>query len=222
MDGIARQELLAINAPRDRIVVAGQPFLEKRAREIKSGVIKKNLDKRLQVMFLSQPLHILPEAKQIGYDEFMVLGCVSEALNKISTEGGKRPRLIIRLHPREKKTHFLNYMRSLKTDFEWEFDLDKSPDKTIMSSHFIVGISSMLLIEASLAGKRVISVQPRLKSEDQFMFSRMKYCPLARCPKDLIIFLSGGAVRKHDLKLDKFIRNNQGSCNRILDLAIAL
>ena len=225
IDKMARRELINCKVPAERIEITGQPFLEKRIKDFSSSRISRKTGlEELNVMFISQPLHEMPGAKKWGYDEFKALGCIAEALNSLVGFDGLEPNLIIRTHPREKYKEIKNYMESLDLKFKWDFDKESNPDKTIARSSFVLGMSSMLLIEAALAGKTVASVQPGLASLDPFPFSRLGYCEKignSQVLEEYIVEKMEKRNKKCTKALNEFTRINLNSCERIIRILLS-
>ncbi len=220
MDEMAKKGLIKCNAPAECIEITGQPFLERRIKDFSSGRISGETgSKGLNIMFISQPLHKMPSARECGYDEFKVLDCIKEALNSLVEINGFRPNLIIRTHPRESNRDLKVYLDFSDIKFKWSFDKENNPDKTIAKCQFILGMSSMLLIEAALANKSVVSIQPGLVSEDPFPLSRLGYCKRIGKPdvlKEYIVEKMEKRNKKGTKVSNEFIRDNLNSCERIV------
>lgn len=220
MDEMAKKELINCNAPAECIEITGQPFLERRMKDFSNSRIsgKAGLN-RLNIMFISQPLHESPSVKKLGYDEFSVLDCMVEALNSLVEFDGLQPNLIIRPHPRENSKDLKARLDSSDIKFKWSFDKEDNPDKTIGKCQFIFGISSMLLIEAVLANKTVVSIQPGLVSEDLFPLSRLGYCNRIGKPdvlREYIVEKMAKIDQKPVKASREFIKSNLNSCKIIV------
>jgi len=72
-----------------------------------------------------------------------------------------RPYLVLRLHPKDKLEYFEKYRESF--DFVSHGGL---PLELIYISDLVVGLTSMLLMEAALLGKTTLSIIPRPKEKD--------------------------------------------------------
>jgi len=225
MDEMSKKGLINCNAPAKCIEITGQPFLERRQKDFSSKRIPvKTGLKGLNIMFLSQPLHNSPSVKKLGYDEFNVLDCIVEVLNSLAEFDGLLPNLVIRAHPRENRGDLKAHLDFSNIKFKWSFDKENNPDKTIARCQFILGISSTLLIEAALANKTVVSIQPELASEDPFPMSRLGYCKRIDKPDVLKKYIlervtKGG--QKHDKVLKNFVRANLNSCKRIVRVLLS-
>jgi len=71
--------------------------------------------------------------------------------------------LVLRLHPKDVPSDFLAY----KEEFDY-FSQKEDPLETVYASDIVVGMTSMLLCEASLLGKTIISLVPTIKEKDYF------------------------------------------------------
>jgi len=227
IDKTACDGLVSCGAPRRNIEITGQPFLERRMKDFKRRhPIKETGLKGLNIIFVSQPLHKLPSAKKWGYDEFDALGCIVEALNSLVELYNMRPNLIIRTHPREKDKEIKDYMKSSVLKFKWSFDKESDPDKTISRCSFVLGMSSMLLIEAALANKAVVSVQPGLSCLDPFPLSRLGYCERADSPDSLRKYIVEKTKKRNRRRadvpgVDEFCRINLNSCKRVIKILLS-
>lgn len=225
MDEMAKKGLIDCSAPAECIEITGQPFLEKRIKDFSNSRISKKTGlEELNIMFISQPLHKLPGAKKWGCDEFKALNCIVEALNSLIEFNGLRPNLIIRTHPRESNIDLKTHLDSLDIRFKWSFDKESNPDKTIAKCRFVFGMSSMLLIEAALANKTVVSIQPGLASEDPFPLSRLGYCERignSQVLEEYIVEKMAKRNKKRTKVLNEFARINLNSCERIIRMLLS-
>lgn len=226
MDELAKKELINCGAPAENIEITGQPFLARRIKDFSGGRISKRTElKGLNIMFVSQPLHKMPNKKKWGYDEFKVLDCIIEALNPLAGfSSGLRPNLIIRAHPRESYRDLKSHLDLSDIKFKWGFDKENNPDKTIAKCQFIFGMSSMLLIEAALANKTVVSIQPGLVSEDPFPLSRFGYCKRIGKPdilREYVVEKIAGRDREPVKASKEFVRGNLNSRERIVKILLS-
>ena len=112
------------------------------------------------VTFASQPLSVLPEP--LDYDEKTVVRQLIKTMSEI-----EQPiTLIIRLHPREDSDNFLELLSSVGSLTQLKIVVDETtpPYSLIAASDAVIGMSSMMLTEAYLMGKPVLSVRPGHKA----------------------------------------------------------
>jgi len=80
-------------------------------------------------------------------------------------------KICIRQHPRDTSARF-NEFKSLI-----DFDASSNSIEAILKSDIVVSISSMLLLEALIVGKRAVSYQPNAKSKNEFILTKNGILP---------------------------------------------
>jgi hypothetical protein len=179
MDEAARDALVLAGVEPRRVVITGHPgfdWLALRRQQFDAGIrdrmrrkFSSNI-KDLQVLFVSQPLRGLYGADAgsptyLGYDERLVLGLLVAALERIALDTGRSMSLIVRPHPRESLAGFADF-RSQAVRLSVSRD-DEGPE-IALSSDLVVGMTSMLLVEALQLGCRVVSLQPGRLGQEVF------------------------------------------------------
>jgi len=162
MDDIARDEMIAEGFDPARIVVTGNPHFDHFADAITSD---REDAKRL--LFISQPLSVM--AREPGYaaypfDEFTALADVVAACKIVLPEY----RLAIRSHPKERAG---KYKRVL--DDRVALAKEATLEQALSRSGLIVGMNSVVLLQAVAAGKPVLSYEPGLKGPDPLVSNRL-------------------------------------------------
>lgn len=175
MDSHAKREMIQQGFKEKTIFVTGNPYFDIFTKHISV----KNEDP-CRILFISQPLsedmaHVIDD---YGYDENRALKDVLEVLAKINSPY----RLVIRLHPREKKGK--HNMLLKKNIFPAEYDDEKNLEKSLSRAGIILGMNSTVLFQAALARKRVISYQPNMK-QDVLNMNRVGLSALAITPTQL-------------------------------------
>jgi hypothetical protein len=166
-DEIAQRDLLDMGIPERQIVVSGHPafdvagkaaeyFSEKKRSQVLQQLALK--DTRDYVLFVSEPVESDHGSQGLGYSEFSVLERICNTLVRLEME--TRPALVIKLHPREDSSKYDPVLRAYSTleiisvkDEIDRFDL-------MLSAKLVLGISSLLLLEASILGLPVYSIIP--------------------------------------------------------------
>lgn len=195
MDKTAEKEMITEGFPAQRLVVTGNPYFE----NFINGISKKNEDKR-RILFVSQTLRAWQEG-----NEYRVL----EDIISILLTLGNNYKLVIRLHPRDKKNKFNkliteNNSRGIKRGIKIFYDHLKNEKQSISRSHLIIGINSCLLFQAALAGKKVISYQPRLIKRDYLPSNKLGLSKLVTSKKNLGEVIKRELTKKNELnKKDK-------------------
>lgn len=169
MDDIAARGMAAAGCPRERIAITGHPGFDTFAgTAAKLGpqelsTLRQHLgmaEGQPLVLFVSQPLRTLNKdilGRDPTFDEFSVLAAVIEALERLTAEWGRPPTLVIRPHPREAAGKFEPFAsRNIRV----AVDTASPPHTLIRAADLIVGMNSMLLLEACLLGQPVLSIQP--------------------------------------------------------------
>lgn len=183
MDEKAKTDMLDLDFPVDKIVVTGQPAFDsiQADRDNFSMDKKNNIRKSLNIhqntvfiIFLSQPFKKLYGKKgnpnYLGFDEDLVLENLIKALEKIC-EKGIKIFLLIRPHPRELESDYDKY----KSD---KILIRNSKDGEgrdyLMSADLVVGMNSILLVEACYLSCTVVSIQPGLCRPDTLVTNKTK------------------------------------------------
>lgn len=174
MDQAARDGLIKDGVPPDRIVIAGHPGFDAIARQRAAfGAAQRSAlraalgtpDGGLQVLFASQPLRDLygadgSSATFRGFHEHSVLDAVIEALEGSAKATGRAIRLVIRPHPREDTAPYLaRQSASIGIVVSKEGDARECA----MASDLVIGMTTMLLVEACYLGVPTVSLQPDLQ-----------------------------------------------------------
>lgn len=166
-DKIAKNDLLGIGIPEWQIVVTGHPAFDVAIKvaedfsEIKRSKVLQRLglkDAMNYVLFVSEPVEADHGSKDLGYSEFTLLDRTCRTLLQLELE--TRLPLIIKLHPREDTSKYDSVLReyntlkiiSVKDEID-RFDL-------VLSAKLVLGITSLLLLEAALIGLPVYCIIP--------------------------------------------------------------
>ena len=173
MDKKAKQEMITDGFRSPMIKVTGNPYFDYFQKNIKSGVADTST-----ILFVSQPY--VGEKEKFGYDEFEALNDILE----ISSDFLPGRKVIIRPHPRENKSKFDGYLDAGVT-----IDNKTSIEKLLSRAGLVIGMNSMVLFQAAIAGKKVISYQPNLKTKDFAVSNELGLSKLITKKKDLKVLL---------------------------------
>jgi hypothetical protein len=177
MDERARAALVSVGFDAGSLVVTGQPALD-RLTAVRSGftatrrsAVRKlwNTDESSAVvLFASQPFTAMYSADDarlgapFGFDEYEVLALLIDALDEIAAVG-RDVTLVVRPHPREGRARLdrlsARNARIIVSD-------QPSAHDAVLSADLVVGMNSILLLEAAQLGAIVLSLQPGLTRED--------------------------------------------------------
>lgn len=179
LNEIGRSEMISEGFDEARLLAFGHPYLSSLRYDLLAmnvAGLKHSLhisvDEKV-ALFVSEPLRE-HYGNARGYDQYQVLDYF---LSNLAAEV-ERPRILVKLHPKDSRTSF----QTLATKFELlplqfvgnEF----SSLECLAVSDFVFGMSSIMLIEAYVLGKNVVSLQPGLCVEDSMVLSRHSLVPV--------------------------------------------
>lgn len=224
-------DLRAIGFSREQIVLTGHPWLspliERREELIANTRVPVRAD-GLHVLFVSE--RIAADVAEgvnapFGFDEFDSFTVVHRAACE-AARAGLKVTLAIKFHPYEDPTEFLRRADALKQVAGLTvlpLERGEKPHRWILWSDLVVGIGSMLLLEAIVLGKPVVSIQPGLIREDTFIASRLGFAQALVDPtlgeKELFRLFSDQAARSAEaIRQRGFLKNiSIDPVSRILD-----
>jgi UDP-N-acetylglucosamine 2-epimerase len=178
MDERARREMLSQGFSPEILHVTGQPAFDvldecdtpaarEAARELVGRRLGGGSDLR-SVVYVSQPLARLFGHERLGFVEGDVLTAVTSSLAEIVERRHARAGLLVKRHPREVGTDVPGPgSPSPRLTVEVIPDDDPTDARVwVLGCDLVVGMSSMLLMEACLLRQPVVSFQPGLKEPD--------------------------------------------------------
>jgi hypothetical protein len=182
MDEQARSEMIAEGFPADHLCVTGQPAFDeletfRTNREARRQSARDYLEvgpSDQLIVFVSQPLAALfgtdtTNPLFLGYTEAQVRLALRQALETIARRTGIRILLLIRPHPRE------NLNELSEPSSAWvHVRVDNWGDRrdVVLAADLVVGMNSVLLVEACLLRCPVLSLQPGLLRPDTLPTNR--------------------------------------------------
>lgn len=166
MDQRACNEMIAEGFPAEVLQITGQPALDACAVQMASAQL--SAARALwpagsrRILFVSQPLSALHGGAEgcraaLGFDEQSVLALVFDVLTQLQQQGQTIAARVLP-HPRESAQDFLAAGYPLAHGFDAKV--------LVQAADIVIGMNSMLLLEAAAAGCVVISVQPDLHTAD--------------------------------------------------------
>lgn len=191
MDERAATEVRAAGVPSE-LTITGQPAFDRLSVHRQGFGADTRLAVRdalgagpddLLILFVSQPLDDLyGDAKsRIGFNQHEVLELVMRTLMQLPAD--RRPTLAVRRHPRERVSPMpATALRIV---------LDETPNRldAVLAADLVVGMNSVLLLEASYLGAAVLSLQPELQGDDFLPSNRWRGTEPAYQPDDAIRLL---------------------------------
>ncbi len=157
VDPRMKRELIAAGARGSKIVITGNPHFGEAA-----GVIVRSKHPRWDAIFISQPFSAIPQERRLPFDHFTVLRDWF-ARPQIS----KFRKILIRLHPRDDLAAYQDFLSREKPK-GLSVSLNKDGDlyELLGQARMVVGMNSMVLLDAIMAGLKVIRYQPGLSIKD--------------------------------------------------------
>lgn len=177
MDERARDAAAAAGIPVERLRVTGQPALDE-VETLRSSTSKAVARARIVAalgladrdpiaLYASQPLHTIYRLDELGYDDRTVLRDVTIALSESLRQAGRAGALVVKAHPRE--VHDPPVLQRVpNADFVQRLVTNDgiAPRELALGCDLVIGMSSMLLLEACLLGTPTVSYQPGLRIAD--------------------------------------------------------
>ncbi len=173
MDTLARDDLLHLGCPAERLVVTGQPYFDDLPTLLTAAQPAK-LRSRLGVLEAETLLVFASEPQgrdhglALNYTEIDSLRVLLESVAELPRV---RWRVLVRPHPTEDRSALAAEMQRHAVQLDWAPDWP--PRDLMLAADGIIGMTSMFLVEAALLGCVVISLQPGLAGADQFIGQRL-------------------------------------------------
>ena len=187
MDEFAKREMRDLGMEENRLVVTGQPFFDyvRESGDRYSAEDIRNLRRTLMggkpgvlIVFASQPISKLYRENGLGedywgYTEKTILGNIAHCLDVLAESSDSAITLVVRLHPKEDVVSQEGERPGERGGIRWVFDRDTDSNLLLKASDLVIGMFSMVLLEAAILGKNFLSVQIGLKRENPLVFDRM-------------------------------------------------
>jgi len=187
MDEFARKEMCALGLAREKLVVSGQPFFDyirKTGDRFTPGEIEElrreltGTHGGLVFVFASQPIASIHRKNGVpedywGYTEETVLKSVAGCLSRLTEEMAVKVTLVLRLHPKDESNVYQDALAKCPNSIKVVVDRETDSSLLLKAADLIIGMFSMLLLEAAILERRFISVQIGLKRENPLVFDRM-------------------------------------------------
>jgi hypothetical protein len=187
MDEFAKKEMCALGIDREKLVVSGQPFFDyirKTGDRFTTQEIE-TLRRKLTgsegghvLVFASQPIASIHRKNGMaedywGYTEKTVLKSVAECLSNLAEKLAVKVTLVIRLHPKDEAKVYQDVLATRTDSIRVVVDRETDSSPLLKAADLVIGMFSMLLLEAAILQRRFISVQIGLKRENPLIFDRM-------------------------------------------------
>ena len=162
VDAYMKKQIIAEGVAANKVKITGNPFFES------FGLVKKNNGH--YILFASQPFS---EAR-FRFREIANLPIFNEVeifadIVKILEEKNIRLPILIGFHPYSKNRN--KYNRIIKKSKIKIIASGKETEKLIDQADLVIGINTVILFQAAMMGKKVISYQPGIKPKEDPLFS---------------------------------------------------
>jgi hypothetical protein len=207
---------IADGLPEDRLRVSGSPHLESICSvadlKVRRARIRQEFDlpdDRFVILFASEPFTSYPSAGQT-FDETSVLSDLAQAI------AAARPEALLLINP-----HPYNRQGALDgvdlSNVDHHF-IDTPSLDAVAAADLVVGMRSMLLIEAALLGRPVVSHQPGLFGKDDFIANERGLSLACYTRRDLTDALGSADNLRTSNRIDAVAAAHVGAAARIADL----
>lgn len=212
MDEYARNELVLVGVPLDRIVVTGQPYFEtalnnqQKITESQKAILHKKLHIQHNdkiIVFAAEAREDLDEdASYWGYTDDTIFAELLKGMHAIASRHKDMSFVIlIKIHPRsvdgvDSLFNVLIKKEKLPDNVRVAVIRDILPQLLIGISYLVLGTTSMLLIEAAIARKPYASIQIGLRREDEFILTKMKLSKTILSKEKLLSFLKDILIKE--------------------------
>lgn len=162
IDKICESEMIKDGISKKKIVITGNPYFD----SYLGGFNNLKSSNGKIITFFCQPFS---EIKEIdwGFNEIEVFQDFVKVFEKL----GLKNKIVIKMHPRTKNFNKFNKIKRNCT-FKIKIDRKTDPDDLIKKSFLITGMNSVILLKAAIAGRKVLSYQPKLSKKDSLVSNR--------------------------------------------------
>jgi hypothetical protein len=205
INDIGKAEMLAEGFASEKLLSFGHPYLSgisaaySKIKRESFGYGETIQARNNTLLFVSEAI-LEHYGNKRGYNQFQALDLLLEKVQSFN----KNSDVIIKLHPKDDITKY----QSIASKFE-ELKIrfirnELNSLECLALTDNVFGMSSIMLIEAFILGKTVVSIQPNLITEDPFILSRYN---LIACIKDHLDFdpfdFKAGHPEKLHIHFDK-------------------
>ncbi len=237
VDEHAQEQALKEGIPPERLVITGQPHLESVVEKVKSPVVVRQAaalrqrwlaafspEKIRLVLFVSEPFSIYSASStpyHRGYTEVEALEGLLEAAGDVERNRALRVQVVVKLHPRESQSCSPMAVAAASKGITTE---KEAPGlASLIASDAVVGMASMLLFEAALAGRPTVSFEPNGKEEVAFHGSRIGAVAKASSVQELQGWLDAALTRPAHVSSPALARLARGrAARKIVETALEL
>jgi hypothetical protein len=182
IDEIGRREMIEEGFSAGQLLTFGHPYLSEVAARYGSldrrnaaellGIPLSDLNRSETLIFVSEPLREYFGTIR-GYDQYEALDLFLKNVSRLRTGVQE----IVKLHPKDNPSKFTEIFERHRHLRIHPVQNQLASLECLTLSDRIFGMTSIMLIEAYLLGKSVVSVQPGLKVKDPLVLSRYGLIP---------------------------------------------
>jgi len=203
IDEIMKKEMITQGFDSKKIIITGSPFFDSFLK-----ITKEKQSKKI-ISFFSQFFSELLKKEHKTYPGFNEIQVFEDFIKTLEALQVKLP-IKIKFHPKTKRlSKFNRIIRNSKLKISIETKL--SSEDLIKKSKLVLGMNSVVLFEAAMIGKPVVSYQPGLNRPDPLISNRVGLSRAVYQKRNLYSTLEKMLLtkaKKKNLKLiKKYIRN---------------
>ncbi len=220
-DNQVKDALQAFATEKSRIIVTGSPYFDSISALKISDFEKQNIravrsiTNKKVITFCTEYIAKMGEKERYGFDEISVL---DDLVKYIDQSGKNRFRLIIRIHPNDSKEIYEKYIRSINGSVDCEIITDDIDRKLFQISDVVIGMTSLILVEAAIMGISSISYQPSKKITEVMEYRSMANIELAFTRKKLFSLMDGMFFFDDFKKTNQHVYTYANSVDKIMNL----
>lgn len=187
IDDAQADALRAMGFPDSRLVHTGHPWLSAQVRAAVASPARSPAADPLHVLFVSEPIASDVAAgvnAPFGFDEFDAFALLYSVCAE-RARAGRRIALRVRFHPYEQPDAFLARAAGLTPVPGLSFSAAPGSEpapQSLLEADLVTGIGSMMLLEAFVVGRPVVSLQPRTVRGDVFIGGQRGITPTIQDP----------------------------------------
>jgi hypothetical protein len=225
----------ALGFARDRIVICGHPHFDKVRRRGRDMVSESRVAIRQKILpnlSVERPLWVYvaegydrlnPAASLLAPDytlygrgntKFRTAIVLEELLDAIQLMP-ERPLVVVRLHPKNIESEFTDYIDEVDA-----FSVGEDPLELVWAADLVVGMTSMLLMEAALLERPTLAILPRASEADWLPNTAQGITPVVTSRKELEQAVSIYPDRQRTTDADQLFLS--GALDRIVNLICRL
>jgi UDP-N-acetylglucosamine 2-epimerase len=214
MDDYAKQRLVKEGIAKEKIVATGNPYFEQILKSKNSftkgkiNKLKRSLGVRkndIVVLFASEPLTLSygDSKKYWGFSEEETLLAIINSLNELMVKTHRGITLLVKLHPKESLNRFNRLLKDLiDNKINIIIEHSRSSLALIMTADLVCGMFSMVLQEAVMLNKPIVSVTIGLKRKTIFVLDDMGLAKSVLSRKELSSQLEKIIIKKQFSKIN--------------------